>query len=188
VKLSVYRANVKRFMTLARRTLALLAPLVLLPSPAFATWSVIAVDRSTGRMVLGSASCVNTNDETMKTLLAVIVPGKGVAACQAASDNTHANQMLVFNELQKGTDPKRIIELLSPDPNFQSRQFGILDLQGRNAGHTGLGNSYVAQQMYGQVPGRRFFTRSKPTPCGRAWSSRTPCRHLSTRQASLRIA
>jgi hypothetical protein len=153
----VYRAVVKSHMTRARRTLGLLALLVLLPSTAFATWSVIAVDRSTGRVVLASASCVNANDETMKMLLAVVVPGKGVAACQAASDNTHANQMLVFNELQKGTDPKRIIELLSADPNFQSRQFGILDLQGRNAGHTGLGNSYVAQQMYGQVPGTEIF-------------------------------
>jgi [acyl-carrier-protein] S-malonyltransferase len=27
-------------------------------------------------------------------------------------DGTHANQMLVYDELQKGTDPARIIELL----------------------------------------------------------------------------
>src|SRR5687767_11216556 len=78
--------------------LVLLTPLLLLPSTAFATWSVLAVDRGTGRVVLASASCVNANDETMKMLLAVVVPGKGVAACQAASDGTHANQMLVFNE------------------------------------------------------------------------------------------
>jgi len=144
-------------MIRAHQTLGLLALLLVLPSSAFATWSVLAVDRSTGRVVLGSASCVNANDETMKMLLAVVVPGKGIAACQAASDTTHANQMLVFNELQKGTDPKRIIELLSADPNFQSRQFGILDLQGRNGAHTGLANSYVAQQIYGQVPGSEIF-------------------------------
>jgi hypothetical protein len=153
----VEKEAVKSHITQGRQTLGLLALLLLLPSTAFATWSVIAVDRNTGRVVLGSASCVNANDETMKMLLAVVVPGKGVAACQAASDSTHANQMLVFNELQKGTDPKRIIELLSADPNFQSRQFGILDLQGRNAAHTGLNNSYVAQQMYGQVPGTEIF-------------------------------
>ena len=40
------------------------------------------------------------------------------------------NQMLVFDELQKGTDPKAIIELLSADPSFQSRQFGILEIHG----------------------------------------------------------
>ena len=140
-----------------RRILVLSASLLLLPSTALATWSVLAIDRSTGRVVLGSASCVNTNDEFMKQALAVVVPGKGVAACQAASDMTHKNQMLVFAELQKGTDPKEIIELLSADPNFQSRQFGILDLRGRSAGHTGLSNQYVAQHISGQVPGTEIF-------------------------------
>ena len=86
---------------------------------------------------------------------AVVVPGKGVAACQAGVDNTHANQMLVFAELQKGTDPARIIELLSQDPAFQSRQFGILDLSGRSAGHSGLTNGYVSQDIQGRVPGTR---------------------------------
>jgi hypothetical protein len=101
-----------------RRVLVLLAGLSFVPSTAFATWSVLAIDRTTGRVVL-----------------------------------THQNQTLVFAELQKGTDPKQIIELLSADPNFQSRQFGILDLQGRGAGHTGLSNQYVAQHLSGQVPG-----------------------------------
>jgi hypothetical protein len=140
-----------------RRILLLSICLIAVPSTALATWSVLAVDRTTGRVVLASASCVNAPDELMKSLLAVVVPGKGIAACQAASDNTHRNQMLVFAELQKGTDPKRIIELLSVDPNFQSRQFGILDLQGRSAGHTGLSNGYVAQHLSGQVPGTEIF-------------------------------
>ena len=70
---------------------------------------------------------------------------------------THQNQMLVFQELQKGTDPKAIIEILSQDPAFQSRQFGILDLQGRRAGHSGLTNGYVSQDMQGQVPGTEIF-------------------------------
>src|SRR5881296_1863431 len=105
-----------------------------LPARAFATWSVVAVDRSTGRVVIASATCVNGDDDFLKGVQAVVVPGKGVAACQAAVDNTHQNQMLVFQELQKGTDPKRIIAMLSEDPAFQSRQFGIVDLQGRFRG------------------------------------------------------
>jgi hypothetical protein len=88
---------------------------------------------------------------------AVVVPGRGVAACQAAVDGSHKNQMLVFQELQKGTDPSAIIELLSQDPAFQSRQFGILDLQGRGAGHSGLTNGYVSQNVHGQVPGTEVF-------------------------------
>src|SRR5713226_1242903 len=140
-------------MRLAVPLLMLLA----LPARAFATWSIVAVDRATGRVAIASATCVNQDDDFLKGVQAVVVPGKGVAACQAAVDNTHQNQMLVFQELQKGTDPKAIIELLSRDPAFQTRQFGIVDLQGRRAGHSGLTNGYVSQDIQGQVPGTDIF-------------------------------
>ena len=140
-----------------RRLVVLVLCLSALPARAFATWSIVAVDRSTGRVVIASATCVNQDDDFLKGVQAVVVPGKGVAACQAAVDNTHQNQMLVFQELQKGTDPKQIIELLSKDPAFQSRQFGIVDLQGRRAGHSGLTNGYVSQDIQGQVPGTEVF-------------------------------
>jgi hypothetical protein len=140
-----------------RRTFVMMAALLALPSAAWATWSVIAVDRSTGRVVIASATCVDREDTFLPVVQAVVVPGKGVAACQAAVDGTHQNQMLVFAELQKGTDPKTIVEMLSKDPAFQGRQFGILDLQGRTAGHSGLTNGYVSQDMQGQVPGTEIF-------------------------------
>ena len=140
-----------------RRALRIALAVLLLPSPAFATWSVIAVDRSTGRVAIASATCVNRDDLFLPGVQAVVVPGHGVAACQAAVDGTHTNQMLVFRELQKGTDPKAIIEMLSADPAFQSRQFGIVDLQGRRAGHSGLTNGYVSQDVQGQVPGTEIF-------------------------------
>lgn len=127
------------------------------PVSASATWSVVAVDRATGRVVIASATCVDRDDQFLMGVQAVVVPGKGVAACQAAVDGTHKNQMLVFEELKKGTDPQRIIEMLSQDPAFQSRQFGILDLQGRSAGHSGLSNGYVSQDIQGQVPGTEIF-------------------------------
>ena len=140
-----------------KKIVLFVAVLVALPARAFATWSIVAVDRATGRVVIASATCVNQDDDFLKGVQAVVVPGKGVAACQAAVDNTHANQMLVFQELQKGTDPKQIVELLAKDPAFQSRQFGIVDLQGRRAGHSGLTNGYVSQDIQGQVPGTEVF-------------------------------
>jgi hypothetical protein len=140
-----------------RQAVLLLLLSLAAPSRAFATWSVIAVDRGTGRVVIASATCVDRDDEFLKGVQAVVVPGKGVAACQAAVDNTHQNQMLVFQELQKGTDPKAIVELLSKDPAFQTRQFGIVDLQGRRAGHSGLTNGYVSEDIQGQVPGTEIF-------------------------------
>ena len=140
-----------------KRLVLMAAAMLAAPAPALATWSVIAVDRSTGRVVIASATCVDRDDQFLPGVQAVVVPGKGVAACQAAVDGTHQNQMLVFAELQKGTDPKAIVELLSRDPAFQSRQFGIVDLQGRSAGHSGLTNGYVSQDMQGQVPGTEIF-------------------------------
>lgn len=142
-----------------RRTLTALSVLLacLLPATASATWSIIAVDLSTRRVVIASATCVNQNDMFLMGVQAVVVPGIGVAACQASVDGTKQNQMLVFRELQKGTDPKQIIELLSADPAFQSRQFGILDLTGRSAGHTGLANGYVGQDVQGRVPGTDIY-------------------------------
>ena len=140
-----------------RRVVLFLVSLLALPATASATWSVTAVDRSTGRVVIASATCVDRDDQFLMGVQAVVVPGKGVAACQAGVDNTHQNQMLVFRELQKGTEPKAIIEQLSVDPAFQTRQFGIVDLQGRSAGHSGLGNGYVSQDIHGHAPGTEIF-------------------------------
>lgn len=139
------------------KALLILALTLLLPSTAHATWSVIAVDMSTGRVVIASATCVDRDDSFLMGIQAVVVPGKGIAACQAAVDGTHANQNLVFAELQKGTAPQRIIELLAQDTAFQTRQFGIVDLQGRSAGHSGLSNGYVSQDIQGRVPGTQIY-------------------------------
>jgi hypothetical protein len=140
-----------------RKLLCFAAALLAVPATASATWSIIAVDLSTGRIVIASATCVNSDDQFLKGVQAVVVPGKGIAACQAGVDRTGTNQRLVFEELQKGTEPAKIIELLSTDPSFQSRQFGILDLQGRGAGHSGITNGYVSQDIHGRVPGTQIY-------------------------------
>ena len=143
-------------------------------SSAFATWSVIAIDKTTGQVIVASATCVAQGAFASRQPLgardlmdvqAVIVPGVGVAACQAAADNTRKNQMTVFEELKKGTEPAKIIEILHLDPDIERRQFGILDIQGRSAGHNGRGNStaslYVPGHVgdfYFQVQGNTLFS------------------------------
>jgi hypothetical protein len=48
---------------MSRRLVAPMAALLMLiPSLAHATWSVIAVDMATKRVVIASATCVNNND------------------------------------------------------------------------------------------------------------------------------
>ncbi len=140
-----------------KKLILFLVVLVSFEGSAYATWSVIAIDKATKRVVVAAASCVNTSDDAMKDALAVVVPGIGAAVCQARADNTHQNQLLVFNELKKGTDPGKIIELLGADAAFESRQYGILDMQGRFAGRSGLSNNPESLWRAGQIPGTEIF-------------------------------
>jgi uncharacterized Ntn-hydrolase superfamily protein len=142
-------------------------------STAFATWSVIALDARTGQVIIASATCVRqagfpqrqpNGARDLMDVQAVIVPGLGVAACQAGVDNTRENQMLVYNELKKGTPPAQIIEMLKKDPNIERRQFGILamprgEITGRNnrAGFNGSGNSQSSLYFGGQVGPDVFY-------------------------------
>src|SRR5215471_13954715 len=96
-----------------KKGLLALVLMLLIQSSAWATWSVIAVDKKTGQVIIASATCVPQArfpkrqplpSRDLMDLQAVIVPGLGIAACQAGADNTHNNQMLVFQELKKGTD------------------------------------------------------------------------------------
>ncbi len=147
-----------------KRIGALLALIPLLaPSAARATWSVIAVDRNSGQVLIASATCVRQSRfpprpaRDLMDIQAVIVPGVGVAACQAGVDNTRANQMLVYEEIRRGTDPEQILELLREqeagreESQMERRQFGILDLQGRNAGFSGERNSPASLHVFGQA-------------------------------------
>src|SRR5438132_4411361 len=101
-----------------KKLLGVLTLLFLTQSSAWATWSIIAVDRNTGRVVISSSTCAATaSPENLKQLQAVVIPGIGIAACQAGVDQTHKNHLLIFQELQKGTDPKEIIRMLHADPD-----------------------------------------------------------------------
>ena len=142
----------------ARRTLSTLVLLALSPSLLSATWSVIAVDTRTGQVIIASATCVAQGRfagfpaQGLMDIQAIVVPGVAVAAAQAAVDNTRENQRLIYRELTAGTPPDEIIDMLSEDPRFAGRQFGIVDLQGRCAGHSGSGNGDASLHVADSVP------------------------------------
>jgi uncharacterized Ntn-hydrolase superfamily protein len=151
------------------KTIVVAAMMVLVSrSPAFATWSVIAVDARTGQVIIASATCVRQAGfpqrkpnpaRDLMDVQAVIVPGIGVAACQAGVDNTRENQMLVYDELKKGTLPAQILEMLKKDPDVERRQFGIVSIpnggtitaRNNRAGFNGSGNSQSSLFFGGQV-------------------------------------
>ena len=132
-------------------------------SPAFATWSVIAVDQKTREVVIASATCVPQAAFAMfpaKGLMdvqAIVVPGKGVAAAQAGVDRTRKNQQMIFDEIVKGTAPAQILEMLKQDPNIETRQFAIVDLQGRMTGFSGQKNQPASLSRQLQVPGTGIY-------------------------------
>ncbi|MGI9627469.1 MAG: DUF1028 domain-containing protein [Longimicrobiales bacterium] len=153
--------------TLSRRfqrsTATALLGLLVLPMAVSATWSVIAVDKRTGRVVIASATCVPQERllsfpaKGLMDIQAIVVPGVGVAAAQAGVDRTRANQQVIYDEMKKGTAPQLIIEQLSDDADFQRRQFGIVDLTGRCAGFSGEGNSAASLSVQDSVPDSEIF-------------------------------
>jgi uncharacterized Ntn-hydrolase superfamily protein len=143
--------------------MAALCALLVAPAAASATWSVIAVDRSSGRVVIASATCVaqaNLERFPAKGLMdvqAIVAPGFGVAAAQAGVDRTRANQTLIHEGLKQGTHPAAIVQQLMADERIQSRQFGIVDLQGRFSGFSGAGNGAASLDVQGQVTGTEIY-------------------------------
>ncbi len=142
----------------ARSLLGALLALVLLPLSLAATWSVIAVDLRTGRVVIASATCVPQERlesfpaRGLMDIQAIVVPGVGVAAAQAGVDRTRANQELIYREIKAGTPPEQILAMLREDPNIERRQFGIVDLQGRCVGFSGSGNGQASLAVQDSVP------------------------------------
>lgn len=140
-----------------------LASLGFNPSAASATWSVIAIDLSTGRVVVSSATCVAQSRFAgfpalgLMDIQAIVVPGVGVAAAQAGVDNTRANQNLIYEQLKAGTDPRLILDMLRADPSIERRQFGMIDMQGRSIGFSGSENGAASTSVQGQVPGTQIF-------------------------------
>jgi len=133
------------------------------PSTARATWSIVAVDRTTGRIVIASATCVSQAglerfpSKGLMDIQAIVVPGFGIAAAQAGVDPTRANQTLIAGELRAGTHPAVIIQRLMADSSIQNRQFGIVDLRGRFAGFSGSRNGAASLAIQGEVAGANIF-------------------------------
>jgi uncharacterized Ntn-hydrolase superfamily protein len=149
-----------RFTAVSLCTVVLFA---LLPAALSATWSVIAVDTRSGRVVIASATCVSQERllgfpaKGLMDIQAIVVPGVGVAAAQAGVDRTRTNQTLIYDELKKGTHPDQIIDMLQEDPNIERRQFGIVDLQGRCAGFSGSGNGPASLSVQDSIPAEGIY-------------------------------
>src|SRR5262245_3596304 len=115
-----------------------------------ATWSINIVDTASREIAVGSATCL-TNFDLLRGLPVVRVD-VGAAAAQSSIDAGAVNRMRIWNGLINGDSPEAILALLaSMDASHQSRQYGIVDVQGRAITFTGTNCGAFANGLTGQV-------------------------------------
>jgi uncharacterized Ntn-hydrolase superfamily protein len=111
----------------------LLIAVILLCSPLWATWSIVAVDPETGEV--GSAGASYT--PAVWPILG-IAGGHGVLVAQAAGNE--GMRVKAVDMLLEDVPPSEILEVitdLGDNPRLGSQQYGIVSLQGGSAGFTG---------------------------------------------------
>ncbi|HQX83565.1 MAG TPA: DUF1028 domain-containing protein, partial [Vicinamibacterales bacterium] len=116
--------------------------------PQYSTFSLCAIDPATGQ----SGAAVTTRVPFVGRAVPHVRarPDKGVGAVC-----TQASTMVEFGArgldlIEKGVEPKDIItQLLATDERRESRQVGVIDMQGRSAAHTGKQNGVWAGSKQG---------------------------------------
>jgi hypothetical protein len=137
-------------MPLHRLVLSVLFALAALACPLGATWSIIIIDTRTGAVAVGAATCLLGFD--LRRVLPVLLVGRGAACAQSAIDDDGSNRLLIWQQLQAGTDPAQILQLLAQrDVYHQTRQYGIVDTMGRAVSFTGNQAGAWAGQVTGSV-------------------------------------
>lgn len=134
--------------------LALLA-LPLLAARPSATWSVVVVNTLTGEACVAAATCINNFD--LKTKLPVVIPGVGAGAAQSLIDTGGFNKKKIFENLLLGNSPQFILDLIEQtDGAFQSRQFGIVNMNDLPVTFTGTNAGIAKEGVVGQVGALRY--------------------------------
>lgn len=130
--------------TLQRATLLLLFLLGAAP-PAWATFSLCAIDPATGE----AGVIVTTRVPFVGRAVPWVRAGVGAVATQAWTVVEYGRQGLDL--LEQGVAPQSAIErLLADDKGRERRQIGIIDMQGRTASHTGKENGEWAGSRQGR--------------------------------------
>ncbi|MEO1009162.1 MAG: DUF1028 domain-containing protein [Planctomycetota bacterium] len=134
------------------RAAAAIAACAGLASTADATWSILLVDTRTGEIALGSATCLTSFD--LRAGTPVVITGVGAATAQSSVDSTGRNRSRIRDGLALGLDPQVIFgDLAGFDPSHQSRQYGLVDVQGRAGTFTGGSAGAWAGGEIGEIDG-----------------------------------
>lgn len=142
-------------MPALRSLLASLLAFCCLLVPARATWSIVVIDLATGEIAIGIATCLTGFD--LRPNAIVVVPGYGAAAAQSVIGPLSLRQ-LIRTGLLNGTQASQILaQLAAADAaGHQSRQYGIVSLQGGALTFTGSLAGSFAGGVTGQLGTLRY--------------------------------
>lgn len=113
--------------------------------PQYSTFSLCAIDPATGQ----SGAAVTTRVPFVGRAVPWVRAGVGAVCTQASTMVEYGVRGLDL--MAKGVEPKdAIVQLLADDAGRESRQLGMIDMQGRAAAHTGKENSYWAGSRQGK--------------------------------------
>ncbi|MEQ1690579.1 MAG: DUF1028 domain-containing protein [Gemmatimonas sp.] len=116
----------------------------------FHTFSIAAIDPRTGEVGVA----VTTRVPCVGNGVPWVRKGVGAVATQASTRTEYGNELL--DALAKGEAPDAALKrLLAADSSFQSRQVGVIAIDGRGAQHTGTGPNAWA----GHRAGRNYVTQ-----------------------------
>ncbi|MGF1595767.1 MAG: DUF1028 domain-containing protein [Acidimicrobiales bacterium] len=127
--------------------------LLVLASPAAATWSIVATDADTGQVGVAIASCVPgeaLGDPDTPLFPVVLVPGTAAAVTQAQLDVEAPAR--IGELIRAGESPADVIAAvteLGVDPLAALRQHAVVDVDGRAAASTGAEASPEALDAQG---------------------------------------
>ena len=147
----------RAFFGALRSSLASSALVLLFTTPAFAqepyawrdslvfhTFSIAAIDPRTGEVGVA----VTTRVPCVGNGVPWVRKGVGAVATQASTRTEYGNDIL--DALAKGETPQAALKrLLAADSSFQSRQVGVIAIDGKSAQHTGAGSSAWAGHRAG---------------------------------------
>lgn len=103
----------------------------LFSTPAYATWSIVAVDAETGEVGSAGATC-----GPFVWFIAGIAPGEGAVVSQGRT--SFAGRDLAVERLLSGDTPQSILDdLKQDDDQLADRQYAIVSLNGPSAAFTG---------------------------------------------------
>jgi hypothetical protein len=127
-----------------------IAALALSAGRADATWSILLADTRTGEVAVASATCLTGFNLRHNT--PVLISGVGGATAQSFVDQTGVNRGVIRDLLLQGIAPDDILLALeASDTGHQTRQYGMLDVQGRTLTFSGSENGQWAGGQTGKV-------------------------------------